>query len=129
MRRLIALSFCITTATGCVDAQRMEKASFEREFEVSGGYQSVFAHTNRQFISCLGGVNTSANLYPDLGYAEIIYSSSVLGDQVRMRISPAGGRTKVELKMSHIGGKGSLARRFEAWTRGSNNCRVSVIRD
>lgn len=125
MRKLLIALGAAAVLGGCADAEKMERVPYIKDVIIPGGYQAVFARTKSTALGCWGSggsFDLDGQLYPDLHYAELTQTNSLLGQQILVRFDETGSNTRLRIKMTSIGGKETLATMIEQWARGGKSC-------
>ena len=121
---------------GCASYQDVADAPVEQEFSVARNYQAVYAsslsvmrkclHPGSSFFPSPAAVTIEAQLYPDLGYGEIIHGLSGLAPGLfsSLRIMRAGSGAKVQIKTANqIPSASANTRAWLAyWATGGQQC-------
>ncbi|TMV09858.1 hypothetical protein FGK63_01955 [Ruegeria sediminis] len=135
-RYLVVMSVCLLGA--CQDPQQVASSAFDKSFFVGESYQAVYARTLQTMRLCLkpgttylaasgAGVTLDAQLYPDLGYAEIINGLSGVSPVTLgvTRIENSDGKTKVSIKAPYgiQSARDGYRSWLEYWSRGGTSCK------
>ncbi|WP_164738149.1 hypothetical protein [Frigidibacter oleivorans] len=94
---------------------------------MSENYQQVFSRMNRTYWRCQGeggGIQVNSQLYPDLGYGEIVQYASMIvqAPQVLIRVEKVPQGARVRIKLANIGAQGFMADGFARWAEGDTRC-------
>lgn len=121
---------------GCVSQGEISQRPAEISFNLDANYQAVYARTLSSMRKCLrpgtsffpnpATVEVEAQLYPDLGYGEIIHGLTGLapGAISATRIERKGAGAKVEIRTANQTARSADNTRLwqEYWAKGGTNC-------
>ena len=121
---IVAIAFMAS----CTTQEQLEATAYQRGFTIKENYQAVYARANKQMRKCNSAgsrfVEIDGQLYPDLGYGEVIFGAGGAG-QFRplneIRIEKFGKNSKVLLKTLTTAKTGTL-NWLEYWVRGGKTC-------
>ncbi|MCZ4260972.1 hypothetical protein O4G76_09000 [Limimaricola sp. G21655-S1] len=112
----------------CTSQTQLETTAFQRQFSLAENYQAVYARSNSQMRECfavgMAEFNVDGQLYPELGYGEIIFGvNGMFGYQPynQIRIDKNGTGATVSLKSLTQTPQSSM-NWLEYWTKGGQRC-------
>lgn len=130
MNRILMLCAILTVASACTTQQEMDEAPVQRSFTLSENYQVVYARLNKSMRACAFVPLLDAQLYSELGYAEITGQLSEGMPSDYAKISRNGQGATVELRSIRKAIVPDVREKsvawLEYWSRGGTVCQQAL---
>lgn len=130
MKRFMMLGAILAVATACTTQQELDQAPVQRSFTLSENYQVVYARLNKAMRACAFVPLIDAQLYSELGYAEITGQLAEGMPSDYAKISRNGQGATVELRSIRKAIIPDVREKsvawLEYWSRGGTVCQQAV---